>query len=123
MIVKFSEDKKWYRGVIKHFKVPDKGIARRSITDDEFVYNVLHVDFGSSEWVGPSEIRPVVETFFELPIETLPCCLAGISPMGKLDQMEMQLLYYCFFFTCVLFVRVRLSHGLYLWFLFQLDSM
>ncbi len=86
VITKFSEDGKWYRGVIKHLKIPES-LKRKSEScvgeDEDFVYEVLHVDFGSSEWVNIFEVRPVVEKFFDLPMETLPCSLADIAPMGK----------------------------------------
>ena len=87
VVVKYSEDGNWYRAVIKHLRIPDTG--KDSYTEQprssgsQFEYEVLHVDFGSSEWVKHENIRPVVEKFFELPMATLPCCLADIEPMGK----------------------------------------
>ena len=86
VVVKYSEDGYWYRGVIKHLRIPnaDETSQREQPQSNanQFEYEVLHVDFGSSEWVKHENVRPVVEKFFQLPMETLPCCLADIEPMG-----------------------------------------
>ncbi|XP_065066777.1 uncharacterized protein LOC135692541 isoform X2 [Rhopilema esculentum] len=84
VVVRFSEDGKWYRGVIKHLRIPQTGIDSASGTGSlacQFEYEILHVDYGSFEWVKHAEVCPVIEEFFELPMETLPCCMADIEPM------------------------------------------
>ena len=88
-MVRFSEDDMWYRGVIMHIRIPEGNHSKRGkpiSSYSEFEYYVLHVDFGSSEWVTASKVRPVADKFFDLPMETLLCCLADIQPMGKLVQ-------------------------------------
>lgn len=85
--MQFSEDSCWYRGIIKRLRIPNKEDSPKAdpqFPGSEFEYEVLHIDFGSIEWVKHSQVRPVVDKFFDLPIETLPCCLADIEPMGWL---------------------------------------
>ena len=86
VIAKYSDDNRWYRGVIMSFKITDEDTKKRrrsSLKERELEYEVLYIDFGSKEWVKMEKLRPVKETFFELPIETLPCCLADVDPIGK----------------------------------------
>ena len=86
VIVKFSLDECWYRGVIQNMRIP---LVEDSPNDEsrtyvnETKYEVFHIDFGSYEWVNHSKVRPVIDEFFELPMETLPCTLADVEPMGK----------------------------------------
>ncbi|XP_057313217.1 uncharacterized protein LOC130654621 isoform X2 [Hydractinia symbiolongicarpus] len=70
VVARFSVDNRWYRGIIVSTN-PDKHIE----------YNVLHVDFGSSEWVTVEKLLPVYKVFCELPMETIPCCLADVEPL------------------------------------------
>ena len=76
--------------MISHLRIPDRGDSPREeplSPGSKFEYEIVHVDFGSSEWVKHDAIQPVVEKFFELPMETLPCCLADIEPMGELTKI------------------------------------
>ena len=87
VVVKYSEDGCWNRGVIKHLRIPNteevSNAKQPRSPGSQFEYEVLHVDFGSTEWVKHENVRPVVEKFFQLPMETVPCCLADIKPMGE----------------------------------------
>ena len=68
VVARFSEDDKWYRALV---------ITKR----DGNEFNVLHVDFGSNEWTKEDCLLPICEQFCELPMETIPCCLADIQPL------------------------------------------
>ena len=46
-------------------------------------YNVLYVDYGNNAVVASSKILPVCDKFCELPMETIPCCLADVSPTSR----------------------------------------
>ena len=67
---KFSEDKRWYRGIIK--QVP--GGNR---------YEVQAVDYGHREVLPVSEIKELVTKFHHLPVIGLHCGLHGIKPADQ----------------------------------------
>ena len=51
----------------------------------EDFYNVLYVDYGNNAVVPASMILPACEEFCQLPMETIPCCLADVSPTSRRD--------------------------------------
>jgi len=72
VVARFSSDLKWYRALIIE------------INSKEDQYDVLYVDFGSSERLTKLEILPLCEEFCELPQNTIPCCLADIAPFSSM---------------------------------------
>lgn len=41
---------------------------------------VFHVDFGSSEWVSPENVKPLEARFLSLPAQVVRCRLANLKP-------------------------------------------
>lgn len=82
VVARFAEDNRWYRGLI---------VSQCNNNDDdggessEDCYNVLYVDYGNNAVVQASKILPVCEEFCQLPMETIPCCLADVSPTSRKD--------------------------------------
>ena len=75
VVAKFPEDGKWYRAII---------VSKCQQQEErEEQYNVLYVDYGNSRPVTLQEMLPVCEEFCELPMETVPCCLADVIPISR----------------------------------------
>lgn len=46
----------------------------------ELEVQVFHVDFGSSEWVSPENVKPLEARFLSLPAQVVRCRLANLKP-------------------------------------------
>ncbi|XP_058882028.1 tudor domain-containing protein 1-like isoform X2 [Acipenser ruthenus] len=64
----FTEDNQWYRATVLSYTSKDK------------VY-VGYIDFGNCEELNVDRIRPVTEKFLQLPMQAIPCALAGVKPI------------------------------------------
>ena len=67
----FAEDNAWYRAVL----------ARLSGREAEVTY----VDFGNTEKIPSSNIRPIYAKFMTLPAQTFVCSLFDVKPQGSKD--------------------------------------
>lgn len=70
----YFSDEMWYRALIR---------SLRSGVDNKIEYEVLYVDFGSSEWIYEENILPIVQRFCELPMEVIACSLADLKPCSN----------------------------------------
>lgn len=61
----FSEDKQWYRAIVLAYP-SEKRIC------------VGYIDFGNSEEVDLNHLRPISTSLLALPVQAIPCGLAGI---------------------------------------------
>ena len=86
IVARYSGDLKWYRATI---------VTKIAISDGKFDYDVLYVDYGSSERLSQKEILPLCEQFCELPQEVIPCCLADVFPVSCKS------LWFCFAFLSI----------------------
>eukprot|EP00794_Sanderia_malayensis_P006037 gene6037-6738_t len=84
VVAKFSEDANWYRGLVKNYREDINDKTKSSCR----IYEVFHVDFGSTEWLPATNVRPVAERFFQLPVGTLACCLADVQPMESSRDVD-----------------------------------
>lgn len=82
---RYLSDSIWYRAVIIDMESHERG--GHIICGDGFCepassprYLVLHVDFGSREWIGNDDILPLADEFLDFPRETVCCCLANVRP-------------------------------------------
>ncbi|XP_029312233.1 tudor domain-containing protein 1 [Cottoperca gobio] len=66
----FSEDKQWYRAKILAY------------SSEEHVC-VGYLDFGNSEEVDLGHLRPISTSLLALPMQAMPCGLAGVQPVGE----------------------------------------
>ncbi|XP_061666282.1 tudor domain-containing protein 1 isoform X2 [Syngnathoides biaculeatus] len=66
----YSEDKQWYRAKVLAYS-SEKRVC------------VGYIDFGNSEYVNIDCLRPINSSLLASPMQALPCCLAGIQPVGK----------------------------------------
>ncbi|KAM7381616.1 hypothetical protein PAMA_012453 [Pampus argenteus] len=66
----FSEDKQWYRAKVLAY------------TADERVC-VDFFDFGNSEEVDLGQLQPISTSLLALPMQAMPCGLAGVQPVGE----------------------------------------
>ena len=73
IVARYSGDLKWHRATI---------VTKIAVSNGEFEYDVLYVDYGSSERLSEKEILPLCEHFCELPQEVIPCCLADVFPVS-----------------------------------------
>ena len=80
VVSRFSEDLSWYRAMIIDKEVKETkeiiGSSKHSVQ-----YEVLHVDFGSREWIPEEEVLPIASKFCVLPRETVGCSLADVEPL------------------------------------------
>ena len=67
-VAQFSDDKVWYRAEVTSF--------------DDDVVNVCFVDYGNTETIPMSEIRPITAELVELPQQAVCCSLSGIEATG-----------------------------------------
>uniref|UniRef100_A0A3Q2YJI8 Tudor domain containing 1 n=1 Tax=Hippocampus comes TaxID=109280 RepID=A0A3Q2YJI8_HIPCM len=65
----FSEDKQWYRAKVLAYP-------------SEARVCVGYIDFGNSEDVDIGHLRPLSPSLLALPMQAIPCGLAGIQPVG-----------------------------------------
>ncbi|XP_061564122.1 tudor domain-containing protein 1 [Cololabis saira] len=65
----FSEDKQWYRVKVLAYS-----------SDAQLRVNYL--DFGNSEEVDLSQLRPISPSLLALPVQAVSCGLAGVQPVG-----------------------------------------
>ncbi|XP_041710550.2 tudor domain-containing 6 [Coregonus clupeaformis] len=65
-----GSDGKWYRSVLQ-----------QDIGSDSAV-EVLHVDYGKTDFVHVGDIRPLAAKFFRMPVVTYVCSLHGIEDKG-----------------------------------------
>ncbi|XP_015245986.1 PREDICTED: tudor domain-containing protein 1 [Cyprinodon variegatus] len=82
----FSEDKQWYR--VKVLAYPS---AERVC--------VGYLDFGNFEEVNLDQLLPITTSLLDIPMQAIPCALAGVQPVGTGWSME-----------CILALQCRLSN-------------
>ncbi|KAG7227917.1 hypothetical protein INR49_013711, partial [Caranx melampygus] len=66
----FSDDKQWYRAKVLAYP-------------SEECVCVGYVDFGNSEEVDLGHLRPITTSLLALPMQAMPCGLAGVQPVGE----------------------------------------
>ncbi|XP_071319718.1 tudor domain-containing protein 1 [Trachinotus anak] len=66
----FSEDKQWYRAKVLAYPSEERVC-------------VGYLDFGNSEEVDLGHLRPISTSLLALPMQAMPCGLAGIQPVGE----------------------------------------
>ncbi|XP_073345172.1 tudor domain-containing protein 1 [Pagrus major] len=66
----FSEDKQWYRAEVLAYSSEERVC-------------VGYLDFGNSEEVDLGHLRPISPTLLALPMQAVPCGLAGVQPVGE----------------------------------------
>ncbi|XP_035001876.2 tudor domain-containing protein 1 isoform X2 [Hippoglossus stenolepis] len=66
----FSEDKQWYRAKVLAYPSEERVC-------------VGYVDFGNSEEVELGHLRPISTSLLALPMQAMPCGLAGVQPVGE----------------------------------------
>ncbi|XP_069374095.1 tudor domain-containing protein 1 isoform X1 [Paralichthys olivaceus] len=65
----FSEDKQWYRAKVLAYPSEERVC-------------VGYLDFGNSEEVELGHLRPISTSLLALPMQAMPCGLAGVQPVG-----------------------------------------
>ncbi|KAM9837932.1 tudor domain-containing protein 1 [Aulostomus maculatus] len=66
----FSEDKQWYRAKVLAYSA-DQRVC------------VGYLDFGNSEEVDLGDLLPISTSLLALPMQAVPCGLAGVNPVGE----------------------------------------
>ncbi|XP_045924899.1 tudor domain-containing protein 1 isoform X3 [Micropterus dolomieu] len=66
----FSEDKQWYRAKVLAYSSEERVC-------------VGYIDFGNSEEVDLGHLRPISTSLLALPMQAMPCGLAGVQPVGE----------------------------------------
>nr|XP_046232521.1 tudor domain-containing protein 1 isoform X2 [Scatophagus argus] len=82
----FSEDKQWYRAKVLAYSSEERVC-------------VGYLDFGNSEEVDLSCLRPISPSLLDLPMQAIPCGLAGVQPAGE-----------CWSENCLLALQLRVSN-------------
>lgn len=77
---KFERDKSWYRGKILEIKSLGPKGGRK------WDFMVFYVDYGNTEWVLETNVKPLADTFFDLPAQALKCSLAHIHPRPPVNR-------------------------------------
>ncbi|KAM3859960.1 tudor domain-containing protein 1 [Diretmus argenteus] len=66
----FSEDNQWYRTKVMAYSSEER-------------ICVGYIDFGNSEEVDLNRLRPLSALLLALPMQAIPCGLAGVQPIGE----------------------------------------
>ncbi|XP_054623238.1 tudor domain-containing protein 1 isoform X2 [Dunckerocampus dactyliophorus] len=66
----FSEDKQWYRAKVLGYSSEERVC-------------VGYIDFGNSEDIDLGDLRPISSSLLALPMQAIPCALAGVQPVGE----------------------------------------
>ncbi|XP_034415209.1 tudor domain-containing protein 1 [Cyclopterus lumpus] len=66
---RFSEDKQWYRAKVLGYSSEERVC-------------VGYIDFGNSEEVDLANLQPISTPLLALPMQAMPCVLAGVQPFG-----------------------------------------
>uniref|UniRef100_A0A3Q3KD09 Tudor domain-containing protein 1 n=2 Tax=Monopterus albus TaxID=43700 RepID=A0A3Q3KD09_MONAL len=66
----FSEDKQWYRAKVLAYSSENRVC-------------VVYLDFGNSEEVDLDHLWPISTSLLVLPMQAIPCVLAGVQPVGE----------------------------------------
>ncbi|XP_029932954.1 tudor domain-containing protein 1 isoform X3 [Myripristis murdjan] len=66
----FSEDNQWYRAKVLAYSSEERVC-------------VGYIDFGNSEEVDLACLRPLSTSLLALPMQAIPCALAGVQPVGE----------------------------------------
>ncbi|XP_043958017.1 tudor domain-containing protein 1 [Gambusia affinis] len=66
----FSEDKQWYRATVLAYPSEERVC-------------VAYLDFGNSEEVDLSQLLPITPALLTVPMQAIPCALAGVQPVGE----------------------------------------
>ncbi|XP_041672490.1 tudor domain-containing protein 1 [Cheilinus undulatus] len=66
----FSEDKQWYRAQVLAYSSEERVC-------------IGYLDFGNSEEVDLAYLRPISSSLLALPMQAMPCGLAGVQPVGE----------------------------------------
>ncbi|XP_074608990.1 uncharacterized protein LOC141863372 isoform X2 [Acropora palmata] len=74
---RFNEDGRWYRGLVTNLRSTKEN---KGPEHSELEVQVFHVDFGSSEWVSPENVKPLEARFLSLPAQVVRCRLANLKP-------------------------------------------
>lgn len=93
-VAKFSEDDKWYRGLVMG-----------SRPDDE--YDVFFVDFGDQEWVTGDKIAPAWSGILQLPLQAVECSLVDVQPFGDDWKDEVSDAFWEMVIDRLLFAKVK----------------
>lgn len=81
---RFSEDGRWYRGLVTNFRRVEE--EKKGPHNGESVdFQVFHLDFGSSEWVSPENVKQLEARFLSLPGQVVRCRLANLKPEKSED--------------------------------------
>ncbi|KAG9338342.1 hypothetical protein JZ751_025899 [Albula glossodonta] len=89
----FTEDRQWYRATVLGYS-------------SETSVCVGYIDFGNSEEVDVSCLRPISAELAALPMQAIPCVLSGVKPvLGKWSDEAILLLKKL---VCNKFVRVEI---------------
>ncbi|XP_057682357.1 tudor domain-containing protein 1 isoform X2 [Corythoichthys intestinalis] len=82
----FTEDKQWYRAKVLAYSSEERVC-------------VSYFDFGNSEDLDIACLKPISSELLVLPMQAIPCALAGIQPVGESWSTE-----------CLLALQHRLSN-------------
>ncbi|MEQ2266860.1 hypothetical protein XENORESO_020116, partial [Xenotaenia resolanae] len=66
----FSEDKQWYRAKVLAYPSEERVC-------------VGYLDFGNAEEVDLGQLLPISASLLALPMQAIPCALAGVQPVGE----------------------------------------
>ncbi|XP_056285951.1 tudor domain-containing protein 1 isoform X2 [Pseudoliparis swirei] len=83
---RFSEDKQWYRAKVLGYSSEERVC-------------VGYIDFGNSEEVDLANLQPISTALLALPMQAIPCVLAGVQPVGESWSED-----------CLLALRQRISN-------------
>ncbi|XP_068440058.1 tudor domain-containing protein 1 isoform X2 [Clinocottus analis] len=67
---RFSEDKQWYRAKVLGYSSEERVC-------------VGYLDFGNSEELDLANLQPISTSLLALPMQAMPCVLAGVQPVGE----------------------------------------
>ncbi|XP_068758689.1 uncharacterized protein [Montipora capricornis] len=81
---RFSEDGRWYRGLVTNFRRVQE--EKKGPPNGESVdFQVFHLDFKSSEWVSPENVKQLEARFLSLPGQVVRYRLANLKPEKSED--------------------------------------